>query len=118
MVLPGETPVGAWCKVYVDGYDVPIYDSVSFDEYAGKKRDGSLNSTWAGQPGTMIRKVAVVHALREAYPEDFQGLYDVGGETTDSLLRTRRPDILIVLMESFGSPFVESLGGAPVDAKL
>ena len=58
MVLPGETPVGAWCKVYVDGYDVPIYDSVSFDEYAGKKRDGSLNSTWAGKPGTMIRKVA------------------------------------------------------------
>lgn len=76
MVLPGETPVGAWCKVYVDGYDVPIYDSVSFDEYAGKKRDGSLNSTWAGKPGTMIRKVAVVHALREAFPEDFQGLYD------------------------------------------
>ena len=62
--------------VYVDGYDVPIYDSVSFDEYAGKKRDGSLNSTWAGKPGTMIRKVAVVHALREAFPEDFQGLYD------------------------------------------
>lgn len=48
----------------------------------------------------------------------FRGLYDVGGETTDSLLRTRRPDILIVLMESFGSPFVESLGGAPVDANL
>ena len=76
MVLPGETPVGAWCKVFVEGYDVPIYDSVSFDEYAGKKRDGSLNSTWAGKPGTMIRKVAVVHALREAFPEDFQGLYD------------------------------------------
>lgn len=76
MVLPGEKPVGAWCKVYVEGYDVPIYDSVGFDEYAGRKRDGSLNSTWAGKPGTMIRKVAVVHALREAFPEDFQGLYD------------------------------------------
>lgn len=76
MVLPGERPVGAWCKVYVDGYDVPIYDSVSFDEYAGRKRDGSLNAQWAGKPGTMIRKVAVVHALREAFPDDFQGLYD------------------------------------------
>ena len=89
MVLPGETPVGAWCKVYVDGYDVPIYDSVSFDEYAGKKRDGSLNSTWAGKPGTMIRKVAVVHALREAFPEDFQGLYDAA--EMEQAMRPRRP---------------------------
>lgn len=76
MVLPGEQCVGAWCKVHVDGYDVPVYDSVAFDEYAGRKRDGSLNGQWAKMPGTMIRKVAVVHALREAFPDDFGGLYD------------------------------------------
>lgn len=76
MVLPGEQVVGGWCKVYVEGYDVPIYDSVGFDEYAVRKRDGSLGGTWAKMPGTMIRKVAMVHALRDAFPEDFQGLYD------------------------------------------
>ncbi len=76
MVLPGETVVGGWCKVHVEGYDVPIYDSVSFEEYAVRKRDGSLGGTWAKMPGTMIRKVAMVHALRDAFPEDFQGLYD------------------------------------------
>lgn len=26
-------------------------------------------------PGTMLRKVALCHALREAFPDDFQGLY-------------------------------------------
>ncbi len=76
MVLPGEQVVGGWCKVYVEDYDVPIYDSVGFDEYAVRKRDGSLSGTWAKMPGTMIRKVAMVHALREAFPDEFQGLYD------------------------------------------
>lgn len=76
MILEGEKPVGAWAKVYIDGYDVPVYDSVSFDEYAGRKRDGSLSGAWAKMPGTMIRKVAVVHALREAFPDEFAGMYE------------------------------------------
>lgn len=71
-----EMLIGGWCKVYVQGYDVPIYDSVSFNEYAARKADGSLNAMWASKPATMIRKVAIVHALREAFPSDFQGLYD------------------------------------------
>lgn len=76
MILEGEKPVGAWAKVFVEGYDVPIYDSVSFNEYAGRKRDGSLNGAWAKMPGTMIRKVAIVHALREAFPDEFAGMYE------------------------------------------
>ena len=71
-----EMLLGGWCKVYVQGYDVPIYDSVSFNEYAARKTDGTLNAMWASKPATMIRKVAIVHALREAFPSDFQGLYD------------------------------------------
>ena len=42
----------------------------------GKKRDGTPSGQWAKMPGTMIRKVAMVHALREAFPEDFGGMYD------------------------------------------
>lgn len=76
MLLPGETIVGGWCAVYVEGYEKPMKDEVSFAEYAGTKRDGTLNRTWASKPATMIRKVAIVHALREAFPDDFQGLYD------------------------------------------
>ena len=74
MVLPDEKLVGGWAKVFIKGKE-PEYQSVSFDEYAGRKKDGSLNSQWAKKPGTMIRKVAVVQALREAFPDRFQGLY-------------------------------------------
>lgn len=64
-----ESLVGAWCKVeFSDGTD--FYHTVAFDEYNTGK------STWASKPATMIRKVALVQALREAFPEDYQGLYD------------------------------------------
>lgn len=74
--LPGEEIVGGWAKVYIRGYEQPEYSAVSFAEYAGRKADGNLNAQWSGRPGTMIRKVALVHALREAFPDEFQGLYD------------------------------------------
>ena len=75
MALPGEAIVGGWAKVYIKDYAQPIYAAAGFDEYAGRKKDGSLNAQWASKPATMIRKVALVQALREAFPEDFEGLY-------------------------------------------
>lgn len=33
-------------------------------------------------------------------------------DITDTLLRTKRPDILTIQLESMGAPFIESLGGA------
>ena len=74
MVLPSEKLVGGWAKVFIKDKE-PEYQAVSFDEYAGRKKDGSLNSQWSKKPATMIRKVAVVQALREAFPDRFQGLY-------------------------------------------
>lgn len=92
MVLPGEKVVGGWCKVFVEGYDVPIYDSVAFDEYANRKRDGSLGGSWAKMPGTMIRKVAMVHALREAFPDEFQGMYDAAEMGVDDQEPPEQPE--------------------------
>jgi len=39
--------------------------------------------------------------------------YDTLTVDPDTLLRTARPDVLIVLMEGLGGTFVESVGGAP-----
>ena len=75
MVLPAEILVGGWAKTYVTGYQCPIESTVSFDEYAGRKKGGELNTMWAGKPGVMIRKVALVASVREAFPEDLGGLY-------------------------------------------
>ena len=74
-VLKGEEIVGGWAKIYIKGREVPQYDSVTFSEYAGYKKSGELNSNWSKRPGTMIEKVAIMHALRNAFPNDFQGLY-------------------------------------------
>jgi phage recombination protein Bet len=70
-----EKLVGGWAKVHIKGYDVPEYAAVSFEEYAGRKANGELNNQWATKPATMIRKVALVHALREAFPEEMTGMY-------------------------------------------
>lgn len=75
LVIQGEQLVGGWAKVYVKGYDVPIEAVVSYQEYVGVKNDGSVNGQWSKKPATMIRKVALVQALREAFPEDLGGLY-------------------------------------------
>lgn len=76
MILGGEYLAGAWCKVYVKGYQHPVYEEVSYQEYVALKSDGTPNQQWSNKPGTMLRKVALVHALREAFPDDFQGMYD------------------------------------------
>lgn len=88
MVLRGESLVGGWCKVYVKGYKVPIFDEVSLAEYSTGK------SGWKKMPATMIRKVALCHALREAFPDDFQGLYgeeEMGADIPGDGAEERRP---------------------------
>lgn len=71
-----EQLVGGWAKVYRKNWKYPTYCSVSFDEVANRKKDGSLNSNWAGKGATMVEKVAKVRALRETFIEDLQGMYD------------------------------------------
>lgn len=75
LVMEDEKLVGGWAKVHVKGYNVPIEAVVSYQEYVGTKGDGSVNGQWSKKPATMIRKVALVQALREAFPEDLGGMY-------------------------------------------
>lgn len=74
IVLDGEKLIGGWARVYIKGWEQPLMVTVSFEEYCLKK-DGKPASNWAVKPATMIRKVALVQALREAFPEDLGGLY-------------------------------------------
>lgn len=74
--LSSETLVGGWAKVYRKNWTYPTYCSVSFDEVAQKKSDGSLNSNWSGKGATMVEKVAKVRALRETFIEDLSGMYE------------------------------------------
>lgn len=70
IIYKGEELVGGWAKTYRKDRSRPFYEEVSFDEYDTKK------SLWVTKPATMIRKVALVHTLREAFPATFGGLID------------------------------------------
>lgn len=88
MVLEGEAVVGGWAEISREDWDTLVFAAVSFDEYAGRKKDGNLNRQWSSKPATMIRKVALVQALREAFPDQFEGMYDISEmaeETGDGL---------------------------------
>lgn len=83
IVFTGEKLVGGWAEVYREGDEAPVRNEVQFEEYAGKKPiyknnekvGEELNSQWAKKPATMIRKVAVVQSHREAFPDEFEGMY-------------------------------------------
>lgn len=75
LVFPTETLIGGWAKIFIKGHEVPEYAAVSLEEYIGRKKNGEVNSNWTKRPATMIRKVAIVQALREAFPDRFQGMY-------------------------------------------
>lgn len=70
IVLKGEQLAGGWAKVYRKDVSHPTTAEVAFGEYTTGK------SLWTSKPATMIRKVALVQALREAYPTAYAGVYD------------------------------------------
>ena len=63
-MLKTDILLGGWAKVFVNGVNTPITMKVSIEEYHTYK------SLWKGKPATMIRKVALVQALREAFPKE------------------------------------------------
>lgn len=71
-----ERLVGGWAKVHRKNWTFPTYCSVSFDEVAQHRKDGSLNSNWQAKGATMVEKVAKVRALRETFIEDLGGMYE------------------------------------------
>ena len=83
-----EKLVGGWAKVYIKGFQIPFYESVKLTEYIGKKRTGEITEQWQKRPATMIRKVALVHALKEAFPDELGGLYaqEEMGDAADIVL--------------------------------
>lgn len=67
--LPGDILSGAWAKVYKKDCRFPVVVRVRMQEYNKGK------STWSSMPGTMIRKVAIAQAFREAFPLKVGNMY-------------------------------------------
>lgn len=86
--LPRDAEIlGGWATVYRKDRSYPTKIEVTFSEYDNSKirKEGEMNAygkpnkpnTWDDKPSVMIRKVAVVTALREAFPNELGGVYEV-----------------------------------------
>ena len=98
--LPEETIIGGWARVFVKDREHPEYMAVSFSEVAGKKKDGRLNSNWENKPATMVEKVAKVRALREAFPDEFNGMYIQEELGLESIIETTPEQVEEELVEA------------------
>lgn len=67
--LPADNLIGGWCKVYRKDREMPIVSKISLEEFSKGQ------ATWKQMPLTMIRKSAIVNALREAFPENLGAMY-------------------------------------------
>lgn len=88
-----EELVGGWARVSFKDDKDDVFNSVSFEEYVGKKKDGTVNSQWATKPATMIKKVALVQALRDAFPSALGQLYIQDEMEIDDELPTNEVNI-------------------------
>lgn len=94
--LTTDTLVGGWAKAYRKDWDFPTYVTVTFDEVAQKKSDGSLNQNWASKGATMVEKVALVRALRETFVEELGGMVDEDEVWSNKDLANRKTEKEIV----------------------
>lgn len=67
--MPKDQLIGAWADVYRDDRTVPTHVEISLEEFSKGQ------ATWKQMPNNMIRKTALVNALREAFPENLGALY-------------------------------------------
>ena len=67
--LSNDILLGGWAEVYVKDKKYPVKIRINLDEFTKGQ------STWKSMPKTMIRKTALVQALREAFPKKMGSLY-------------------------------------------
>lgn len=113
IVFDGEELLGGWAKVYRKDRTRASYEEVKLSEYDTGK------SLWSGKKATMIRKVALVHALREAFPSTFGALYDESEVHVDaeSTAREVPPEDLPVLDPYAGTRRTRKTAGTLIPAQ-
>lgn len=91
--LPNETLVGGYAEVFRKDREHSYREEVTLDDYIGKKKDGGATKIWREKPSTMIRKVALVHALREAFPGTIGGMYSAEEQGVDEPIDVQYTDM-------------------------
>lgn len=116
--MDGEVLVGGWAKAFRKGRRA-IEVRISFKEY------NTGQSLWAAKPATMIRKVAIVQALREQFPSQLSAMYtkeEAGIEDADATeIETKinkpasAPRVAIPAPPKDDAPAAQPAAGKPAD---
>ena len=78
-MLPGDVLTGGWAEVHRKDRKFPIVARVLLSEYDKKQ------SIWNEKKSTMIRKVAIVQALREAFPTQLGAMYTAEEQNVEDI---------------------------------
>lgn len=70
-----EELIGGWATARRKGWVEPVETEVSLKEYMRFSNRGEPTRSWKTMPATMIKKVALVQSLREAFPDVYGGVY-------------------------------------------
>lgn len=102
-----ERLVGGWAEVYDKARKQPSRAEVSLSEYDQQR------ALWKSKPATMIRKVALVQALREAYPGAYGGIYDTDEMPEPDSPVVPEPEPVYVEAQSVQEPVIEDATPEP-----
>ncbi|MCB2310679.1 phage recombination protein Bet [Clostridium tagluense] len=110
--LQTDVLVGGWAEIFVEGKDYPIVAKVALAEYSKGQ------STWKSMPSTMIRKVALVQALRESFPSEIGALYSKEelGIDEDKIINIKQ-EIKDEIKNEANKDFVDIPVDVPTDIK-
>jgi phage recombination protein Bet len=73
IIYPGEELLGGWAEVHRKDRRFSAKEEVGLDRWQRKTRAGEVTRFWKEMPEHMIRKVALHHALKQAFPGLFTG---------------------------------------------
>jgi len=112
--------VGGWAKVYRKDRAKPTYMAININECIKYKRGGERTRFWEEMPATMVRKVALSRALREAFPNRFGGTLTTAefeelpeGQLPPAFEKNGQPD-----WKKFWARVKSELGLTPEEARL
>lgn len=105
--LPGDILLGGWAEVYVKDKSHPYVTKINVEEYSKGQ------ATWKAMPKTMIRKTALVHALREAFPENLGTLYT----DDEEIDKTVEDEVAIEIEQNANKQVIDIEESAPQQVK-
>lgn len=96
--LKADQLIGGWATVYRKDREQPTVVKISLEEF------GKSQATWKDMPQNMIRKSAIVNALREAFPEHVGAMYsedevqteprDIAAEVQEDISQNANQEII------------------------